>query len=650
MDWLRRSIGRFLAVLLIAGCDNAMPSTDGGPPGEDGGGSTEVCQRHQDCGDQSLFCQTWRCRPGEPGADARGCIDEGSPCSSGQTCDEAMDRCAAPVWCTEGRAGCAAAGDCDGDGAPAIECGGNDCDDGDARRYPGNIEVCDPAAVDEDCNPETFGELDEDGDGHVSASCCNGARCGDDCDDSDINVNPAAREVCNGIDDDCTGIVDDPEGPAALCPGGTCSDGVCRMDGWLLSIGGPALDTLSSVAVDPMGNVYVAGTTGSAVDLGPGPTEDRGGIVVAYDASGVYRWHYEIPYRSEPVDIAVSDGTVYVSGVFFGTVDFGDGSRTAAGTLDGFVLWLSAADGSYRFDRQFPERAHLAAVPDGVIVATNTTATAGADLGNGVVPGPFMAVVKYDSAGSWQWQRVLGPLGVSHVAAAPDGSVAVVGSWSAGRNGATVDFGGDERTLGPFETRLYVLRLDAGGAYEWVYLTGSTYSVPRAIAVTASGAVYVAGTFTNTVSFGGEEHTADSQDGFLFALTREGAFDWDRSFGGTTDSWGGAFDSVAALSYSETSGRLLLAGSFEGTIDLGRAPRTNTSGEPDGFVAQYSGRTLVAEDYFQSDGGGVTVTGVAAGPVGTYAVVGSFEAPLVLGGARIDTRGDRDGFLYRPGI
>jgi hypothetical protein len=31
----------------------------------------------------------------------------------------------------------------------------------------------------------------------------------DDCDDTDAEVNPDAREVCNGVDDDCSGVVDD---------------------------------------------------------------------------------------------------------------------------------------------------------------------------------------------------------------------------------------------------------------------------------------------------------------------------------------------------------------------------------------------------------------------------------------------------------
>ncbi len=104
---------------------------------------------------------------------------------------------------------CEVTRDADGDGALAIECGGDDCDDSDPGRFPTNIEVCDAANLDEDCDPETFGERDVDGDGFFDARCCNGTVCGDDCDDAQSSVHPTEAETCNGADDDCDGAVDE---------------------------------------------------------------------------------------------------------------------------------------------------------------------------------------------------------------------------------------------------------------------------------------------------------------------------------------------------------------------------------------------------------------------------------------------------------
>lgn len=99
--------------------------------------------------------------------------------------------------------------DVDGDGHESIACGGDDCDDGRADRYPGNAEICDTTNVDEDCDPTTFGRRDQDDDGVIDARCCNGNNCGDDCDDMQSSVHPTATETCNQRDDDCDGVTDE---------------------------------------------------------------------------------------------------------------------------------------------------------------------------------------------------------------------------------------------------------------------------------------------------------------------------------------------------------------------------------------------------------------------------------------------------------
>ena len=102
--------------------------------------------------------------------------------------------------------------DDDGDGHRALACLGDDCDDTDANRFPGNPERCDTLGHDEDCNSTSLGP-DLDGDGFVSDDCCNTQAtgmlaCGADCDDARATVNLTALETCNGIDDDCDSVID----------------------------------------------------------------------------------------------------------------------------------------------------------------------------------------------------------------------------------------------------------------------------------------------------------------------------------------------------------------------------------------------------------------------------------------------------------
>lgn len=88
--------------------------------------------------------------------------------------------------------------DKDGDGSKSKACGGNDCDDNDVNRYPGNTEVCDKNNKDEDCNPATVGNKDRDGDGYIDANCCNKneqnkLNCADDCNDNNRAIIPGSQ-------------------------------------------------------------------------------------------------------------------------------------------------------------------------------------------------------------------------------------------------------------------------------------------------------------------------------------------------------------------------------------------------------------------------------------------------------------------------
>ncbi|HJL30305.1 MAG TPA: MopE-related protein, partial [Polyangiaceae bacterium LLY-WYZ-15_(1-7)] len=208
----RIALACLLTGLLACGDDDGMEMPDAAV-----GLDAPECSADPDC-DDGVFCN------GAETCSAGACVAGEPPCMADQSCDEDMDRCVTP---------CDVA-DADGDGVDAPECGGADCDDADPNRFPGNVEVCDAEGHDEDCDPETLGP-DRDGDGFVSTLCCNGETCGEDCDDFRRYIAPGAPELCDLLDGDCDGSVDegvavrgfvdadgdrrgDPEQPIRGCP------------------------------------------------------------------------------------------------------------------------------------------------------------------------------------------------------------------------------------------------------------------------------------------------------------------------------------------------------------------------------------------------------------------------------------------------
>ncbi|MFT4628853.1 MAG: hypothetical protein ACI8PZ_007549, partial [Myxococcota bacterium] len=125
---------------------------------------------------------------------------------------------------------CESVCDADGDGEDGEAYGGEDCDDTNPDINTEAPERCN--GLDDDCDGllddgdpdlspgdllEWFSDVDEDGFGDPNVSV---RRCAEppastlddtDCDDTDPAVNPDGEEICNGIDDDCDGLLDDAD-------------------------------------------------------------------------------------------------------------------------------------------------------------------------------------------------------------------------------------------------------------------------------------------------------------------------------------------------------------------------------------------------------------------------------------------------------
>ena len=209
---------------------------------------------------------------GEPGSAVRACVapqgfvDRAQDCADNDpsafpggtevcdgadnNCDGVVDEGVTTTWYGDG--------DGDGHGTPSVKVNAcaapqgfvsskDDCADGDAAVHPGANEVCND--IDDDCDQllddadaswdattgvQSWADADGDtfGDPATATSTClvpsGSVENGDDCDDTDADVNPIAIEIWyDGVDQDCDNAHDDDkdgDGHASDAHGGDDTD------------------------------------------------------------------------------------------------------------------------------------------------------------------------------------------------------------------------------------------------------------------------------------------------------------------------------------------------------------------------------------------------------------------------------------------
>lgn len=204
-----------------------------------------------------------------------GTVEVGEDCDDGNSVND--DGCRSDCRFT-----CKADADCDDS---SVCTGAERCDLGTHRCVAGAALTCDDAnaCTKDTCDPKAGCQnklVDADGDGEAPTSL---GPCGKDCNDGNPSVTSTAVEVCDGIDNDCDGLVD--EGLLKACYADGDGDGYGVKSAITTACACPAGTTARSDAFDCADGVAAAnpGQTAffaTAYSTSTGPSFD-------YDCNGV---------------------------------------------------------------------------------------------------------------------------------------------------------------------------------------------------------------------------------------------------------------------------------------------------------------------------------------------------------------------------
>lgn len=322
-----------------------------------------------------------------------------------------------------------------------------------------------------------------------------------------------------------------------------------------INMGGTGGDQGWGVALDQNNNVHITGYFHGIADFDPSLEEIELTSVVGisvfvakYSFDGIYFNAFATLDGDGGEDdngnsiVADESGNLYLTGNFWGTVDF----NPSIGV-------------------------------DNLISSGNN---------------PDIFLAKYDNIGNFVWAGKMGgnssDYGMS-VAIDGDGNLIITGSFE---GIADFDPSPEVENLTNFEggSDVYIAKYDNSGDFLWAANMGGTGSgIGQSVAIDGDKSIVVTGYFEGTIDFDPSPSaqvnltSAGMRDVFLAKYDSYGNLLWASRLGGTYNDWG---YSVAL----DTDGNVLITGAFEGMADFDPSSgefNLNSFGDVDIFIAKY---------------------------------------------------------------
>jgi hypothetical protein len=336
------------------------------------------------------------------------------------------------------------------------------------------------------------------------------------------------------------------------------------------------------------------------------PVGSTNSFIVKLDDSGNYIWSKQFGGGSPNAICSITtvgvdpSGNICAFGMFSGTVDFNPGPATQFGASlmfsDLFFLKLNSS-GDFVWVRfingnSFDFATKMVVDDNGSFIATGRfqgTADFNPGLANNSFSSTFSSfdsyVVKIDTNGDYVWAKTFGGAGQCYsndVEIDPLGNIYTAGSFN-----GTVDF--DPRASnfsltsnGNFD--MFLQKLDGNGNFVSAIQIGSTGDDSgSSIESDNAGNIYVSGTFSNTVDFdpgaGVSNFTSVGSNGYLLKLNANGTFSWLYHISGGPSL-------IYASAIAPNNG-VYCIGNFQNSVNFnpfGTPINENSSGSLDAFV------------------------------------------------------------------
>jgi hypothetical protein len=414
-------------------------------------------------------------------------------------------------------------------------------------------------------------------------------------------------------------------------------------------------DIVFGAVSDAEGGLVIAGTVRGALDLGGGPLmggADTDILVARFDAQGRFVWAKRFGDANSQVARGLAldhAGNIVVAGTVQGSVDFGGGPLTSAGSIDAFVVKLDAQGGhvwSKRFGDDAVQVFYGVAIDskDDVLL---TGASAGTiDLGGGPLTGNAdwdVIVAKLKGTdGGYGWAKRFGDAtGQLGTGVAVDGAddVVIVGGYA-----GMVNLGGAAPLpAGNVDGDAFVAKLKgADGTHVWSH--GYVFAgeqLPLRLAIGPDGSVVLGGRTKGPVDLGSGQPKGNpagmQPDAFVLKLGADGAYVFDAVLGDDKSQ------TVHGLGV-DGAGNILVAVESSGDIPAPPLPG-DTSMNLVLLKYDAQGTVLWARQLLAPAYQGFLAATVD--PLGNALLAGTFNTNFDLGGGPLVTAGGHDLFLAK---